>query len=112
MTKWSARFALGLSSCVPGIRLHPRDIEFIPDTTKLSACRCVLANVLRTAVSPKYSGKQDKVPTELIMTDGCGLANREFFEALQKQFIWDSQVPTAVQVRLNGAKVSVNTQFL
>ena len=51
----------------------------------------------------KHTG-EGKVPAELIMTDGCGLANRDFFEALQNQFKWSS-FPTAVQVRINGAKV-------
>ena len=53
-----------------------------------------------------------KVPTELIMTDGCGFANRNFFEAVQRQFKWPS-FPSAIQVRIQGAKVRLTSfQYL
>ena len=45
------------------------------------------------------------------MTDGCGLANANFFKALHEKFRWDA-APTAVQVRVNGAKVSSDTKMI
>lgn len=40
------------------------------------------------------------------MTDGCGLANYDFFRVLQEQQEWPGgMVPSAVQIRLNGSKV-------
>lgn len=41
------------------------------------------------------------------MTDGCGYANAEFFEAVRAQFKMPTRI-TAVQVRLHGAKVGQN----
>ena len=57
------------------------------------------------AVSPLYKGEYRNAPTDMIMSDGCGLANANFFKTLQDQFKWDTY-PTAVQMRINGAKVS------
>jgi len=36
MTKWAARFALGLSNTVPGLRLTPDDILDEPDIGSFS----------------------------------------------------------------------------
>ncbi len=33
MVKWTARFALGLSNSVPGVRLDPANVRFIDDTS-------------------------------------------------------------------------------
>lgn len=55
----------------------------------------------KECINPRSTGK---TPTEAVMTDGCGFANAKFFELLQEKFRWDSH-PTAVQVRVNGAKV-------
>lgn len=40
------------------------------------------------------------------MSDGCGLANANFFLLSQEQLRWDT-APVAVQMRINGAKVSL-----
>ena len=42
------------------------------------------------------------------MTDGCGFANAAFFAALKKHLKTSDgeMVPSAVQVRINGAKVA------
>ncbi len=56
-------------------------------------------------VAEAYVGKK-KVPAEYTMTDGCGLANGDFFAALAENLSSEFRVfPTAVQVRINGAKV-------
>ncbi|EKM60539.1 uncharacterized protein PHACADRAFT_82474, partial [Phanerochaete carnosa HHB-10118-sp] len=88
MAKWSARLSLGLSTSIPGIRIDPTHLHHIPDI-----------------VSEGYKG-EGKAPADLTMTDGCGLANYDFFRALQHQFHWRT-VPLAVQMRLNGAKAKV-----
>ncbi|OBZ77597.1 hypothetical protein A0H81_02409 [Grifola frondosa] len=85
MVKWAARFALGTSNSVPGVRLEPDNIRFVDDI-----------------VCDGYSGK-GKVPSEMIMTDGCGFANRALLQSLQAKFRWPIE-PTAVQIRIGGAK--------
>lgn len=107
MAKWSARFALGLSTSVAGARIHPTCLHYIPDIGLSTFDEfCIYAKVRCFPVSAAYHGK-GKVPSELIMTDGCGLANYDFFHELQLQFRCET-VPTAVQIRLNGAKVTVS----
>ncbi|KAK0468272.1 RNA dependent RNA polymerase-domain-containing protein [Desarmillaria tabescens] len=76
MTKWSARFALGLSNSAPGILLEARQIMKIDDV-----------------VSSQGSD----------MTDGAGLANKAALLQLKKKFDWDDW-PTAIQCRINGNK--------
>lgn len=56
-----------------------------------------------SVVSPAWSGK-GKVPNEMIMTDGCGFANAVLLTTLQAKHEWEN-FPTAVQVRIAGAKV-------
>ncbi|KII92616.1 hypothetical protein PLICRDRAFT_104301 [Plicaturopsis crispa FD-325 SS-3] len=74
--KWAARFSLMFSNSIPGCKLNPSDIIEIDDI-----------------VSPEKSD----------MTDGCGFANRALMRALMKNLGWSS-LPTAVQMRLGGAK--------
>ncbi|KAK0206463.1 RNA dependent RNA polymerase-domain-containing protein [Desarmillaria ectypa] len=76
MTKWSARFALGLSNSAPGILLEAGQIMKIDDV-----------------VSSQGSD----------MTDGAGLANKAALLKLKKKFGWDDW-PTAIQCRINGNK--------
>lgn len=76
MTKWSARFALGLSNSAPGILLEAKQIMQIKDV-----------------VSSKESD----------MTDGAGLINKAALLRLKKKFDWDDW-PTAIQCRINGNK--------
>lgn len=76
MTKWSARFALGLSNSAPGILLEAEQIMQIKDV-----------------VSSKGSD----------MTDGAGLINKTALLKLKKKFDWDDW-PTAIQCRINGNK--------
>ncbi|KAK0490935.1 RNA dependent RNA polymerase-domain-containing protein [Armillaria novae-zelandiae] len=76
MTKWSARFALGLSNSAPGILLETKQIMQINDV-----------------VSSKGSD----------MTDGAGLINKVALLKLKKKFDWDDW-PTAIQCRINGNK--------
>ncbi|KZT06039.1 uncharacterized protein LAESUDRAFT_680055 [Laetiporus sulphureus 93-53] len=85
MVKWAARFALGLSNSVPGIRLDPNEVGTEDDI-----------------VCPGFSGA-GKVPNEMIMTDGCGLVTSNVLISVQKRLGWPSE-PTAVQMRLGGAK--------
>ena len=60
-------------------------------------------------VAPLYAGigpSKVKVPAEYIMTDGCGLANGDFFAALADALRSEWYIhTTTVQVRINGSKV-------
>ncbi|KAI0089888.1 RNA dependent RNA polymerase-domain-containing protein [Irpex rosettiformis] len=87
MAKWASRFALGLSNSVPGIQVAKEDLIIIDDI-----------------VADSYIGKTE-VPAECTMTDGCGLANGDFFAALIETSSLEWRIyPTAIQVRINGAK--------
>ncbi|OSD08147.1 hypothetical protein PYCCODRAFT_1430316 [Trametes coccinea BRFM310] len=86
MVKWAARFALGLSNSVPGVRLMPRDVRFMPDI-----------------ICDAFKGP-GKPPSEMQMTDGCGIANRALMRALKAKFPTWPEEPTAVQFRLAGGK--------
>ncbi|CDO75004.1 hypothetical protein BN946_scf184965.g6 [Trametes cinnabarina] len=86
MVKWSARFALGLSNSIPGVRLHPSDVRFIPDI-----------------ICDSFKGP-GKPPSEMQMTDGCGFTNRALMRALKAKFPTWPEEPTAIQFRLAGGK--------
>jgi len=92
MTKWSARFALGLSNSVPGLQVKEECIHEVNDIV------CAAFN------------RQGKVPSQMVMTDGCGLTSRNVLRALAQLLGW-SDVPTAIQMRLAGAKVSMHCLF-
>ncbi|KAI9063519.1 hypothetical protein FKP32DRAFT_1571651 [Trametes sanguinea] len=86
MVKWAARFALGLSNSIPGVRLKPQDVRFEPDI-----------------ICDAFDGP-GKPPSEMQMTDGCGFANRALMRALKAKFPTWPEEPTAVQFRLAGGK--------
>ncbi|KAI0075924.1 hypothetical protein K474DRAFT_1663689 [Panus rudis PR-1116 ss-1] len=85
ISKWASRFALGLSNSIPGVKVKPERVHFIPDI-----------------ISPLHDGSPD-VPGVMQMTDGCGLANLATFRIIQSKLGW-KDTPTAVQCRVNGAK--------
>ncbi|KAH9838676.1 RNA dependent RNA polymerase-domain-containing protein [Rhodofomes roseus] len=85
MTKWAARFALGLSNSVPGVQVKEECIQEVNDI-----------------VCPGFK-RQGKVPSQMVMTDGCGLTSHNVLRALTQQLGW-LDIPTAVQMRLAGAK--------
>ncbi|KAI0360558.1 hypothetical protein OH77DRAFT_1493021 [Trametes cingulata] len=86
MAKWAARFALGLSNSIPGIRLDAHRIGFQPDI-----------------ICEAFQGP-GKPPSEMQMTDGCGFANRAVMRALHAKFPSWQDEPTAIQCRIGGAK--------
>ncbi|KAF9812816.1 hypothetical protein IEO21_05963 [Rhodonia placenta] len=88
MVKWAARFALGLSNSVPGLRLHPSNIAFEEDI-----------------VCSAWKG-EGKVPNEQIMTDGCGLIRLDILQQIADRLAWP-MVPMAIQVRICGSKVKI-----
>ncbi|KAK7060569.1 hypothetical protein VNI00_001335 [Paramarasmius palmivorus] len=74
--KWASRFALGLSTSAPGLKLEAKNIHEIEDI---------------------ISAKGED------MTDGSGFINSSALRLLQSKFNWD-EWPTAIQCRLGGAK--------
>ena len=87
MAKWAARFALGFSNSVPGIKLRPEDFIDLPDES-----------------SPDWDGS-GKLPAELDLSDGNGLANAVLLQQIREQLCWD-EFPSTIQCRIGGAKVS------
>lgn len=47
-----------------------------------------------------------KAPSEVIMTDGCGFANKAVLRMVQRRYQFES-LPSAMQIRLRGTKVSL-----
>ncbi|VDC03109.1 unnamed protein product [Peniophora sp. CBMAI 1063] len=84
LAKYNARMALGTSNSIPGIRLLPSQIRYLDEV-----------------ISSAYTG--GKVPTEMEMTDGCGLITLGGAKALYNLGFWD-KMPTAIQIRILGAK--------
>ncbi|KAG7091928.1 hypothetical protein E1B28_008320 [Marasmius oreades] len=76
VSKWASRMTLVLSTSVPGPLLELDAITFAEDI--------------------KSEDGSD-------MTDGCGYANISFFKSVQARFAL-SEVPSAVQIRVFGAK--------
>ncbi|KAL0067285.1 hypothetical protein AAF712_005683 [Marasmius tenuissimus] len=74
--KWATRFGLGFSTSAPGVKLLEENIFEIDDI-----------------VSPERSE----------MTDGSGFINQYALRLLYHRFNWD-EWPTAIQVRVGGAK--------
>ncbi|KAI9454917.1 RNA dependent RNA polymerase-domain-containing protein [Lactarius psammicola] len=83
MGKWLARFDLGLSTSVPVLRFDPKNIEFISD------------------IEAKHD--QEKTPSEMIFTDGCGFINGAALTLIARHLVLASR-PTAVQGRVAGSK--------
>ncbi|KAJ8488013.1 hypothetical protein ONZ51_g3830 [Trametes cubensis] len=86
IVKWAARFALGLSNSVPGIRVQPMHVLFEDE---------IICDSFRGPGKP---------PSEMEMTDGCGFANRAVMRALKAKFPAWQEEPTAIQCRIGGAK--------
>ncbi|KAG2159654.1 RNA dependent RNA polymerase-domain-containing protein [Suillus bovinus] len=84
ISKWSTRWALGLSTSVPTIKFASENIFFIDDQY---AANCAEGEHL----------------AEKIMTDGCGLISGAALTAIMRVIQYPSR-PTAVQGRIAGAK--------
>jgi len=89
IAKWAARIALGLSNSVPGLMLDNSQIRGEIDI-----------------VSPNCPSGV-KPPSEMDMTDGCGLINLHAIHMLHERLGLWKEVPVAIQCRLAGAKVLV-----
>ncbi|KAF8273854.1 RNA dependent RNA polymerase-domain-containing protein [Lactarius quietus] len=83
MKKWFSRFDLGLSTSVPVLRFEPDNIKFISD------------------IEAKHD--QEKTPSEMILTDGCGFMNGAALTLIARHLGLSSR-PTAVQGRVAGSK--------
>ncbi|KAG1840300.1 RNA dependent RNA polymerase-domain-containing protein [Suillus subalutaceus] len=84
ISKWSTRWALGLSTSVPTIEFPPENIFFISDQHAVD-------------------WGNGKPPAEKIMTDGCGYISGAALTAIMRVMKYSSR-PTAVQGRIAGAK--------
>lgn len=86
ISKWSARWALGLSTSVPTISFEDMNIHYIEDEY----------------VTPADWGT-GKAPAEKTYTDGCGWINGAALTQIMRRMGYSSR-PTAVQGRIGGAK--------
>ncbi|KAI5998175.1 RNA dependent RNA polymerase-domain-containing protein [Pisolithus albus] len=86
ISKWSARWALGLSTSVPTILFEDTNIHYIEDEY----------------VTPADWGG-GKAPAEKTYTDGCGWINGAALTQIMRRMGYSSR-PTAVQGRIGGAK--------
>ncbi|KAG1730698.1 RNA dependent RNA polymerase-domain-containing protein [Suillus paluster] len=84
ISKWSTRWALGLSTSVPTIEFAPENMFFINDQHAVD-------------------WGEGKPPAEKIMTDGCGFISGAALTAIMRVMHYPSR-PTAVQGRIAGAK--------
>ncbi|KAG7096864.1 hypothetical protein E1B28_004272 [Marasmius oreades] len=78
VAKWASRFALGLSTSAPGLKVSGENILLLDDI-----------------VSPE--------PHKSDMTDGSGFINQSALRLLHHKFNWE-EWPTAIQCRIAGAK--------
>ncbi|KAF8215655.1 RNA dependent RNA polymerase-domain-containing protein [Mycena galopus ATCC 62051] len=85
--KYTARYALGLSTSIPVLEFDSENIFYIPD---------IIAN-------DWVGDATTKPPSEKIMTDGCGWINRSALLLITNRIGYPS-LPTAVQGRIGGAK--------
>ncbi|KAJ7511698.1 RNA dependent RNA polymerase-domain-containing protein [Mycena galericulata] len=83
--KYTARYALGLSTSIPVLEFERENIGDMRD---------ILAEGWDSSQKP---------PSEKIMTDGCGFINRSALLAITKRVPYNN-LPTAVQGRIGGAK--------
>ncbi|KAJ7508353.1 RNA dependent RNA polymerase-domain-containing protein [Mycena galericulata] len=83
--KYTARYALGLSTSIPVLEFEKKNIGDMRD---------ILAEGWDSLQKP---------PSEKIMTDGCGFINRSALLAITKRVPYNN-LPTAVQGRIGGAK--------
>ncbi|KAG1795975.1 RNA dependent RNA polymerase-domain-containing protein, partial [Suillus plorans] len=84
ISKWSTRWALGLSTSIPTIEFSAENIFFIDDQYAMD-------------------WDEGKPPAEKIMTDGCGYISGAALTAIMRVMKYSSR-PTAVQGRIAGAK--------
>ncbi|OAX39662.1 hypothetical protein K503DRAFT_716030 [Rhizopogon vinicolor AM-OR11-026] len=84
ISKWSTRWALGLSTSIPTVEFSPENIFFIDDQNALD-------------------WGEGKPPAEKIMTDGCGFISGAALTAIMRVMRYPAR-PTAVQGRIAGAK--------
>ncbi|KIJ13767.1 hypothetical protein PAXINDRAFT_135617 [Paxillus involutus ATCC 200175] len=85
ISKWSTRWALGLSTSVPTLEFDANNIFFIED---------------------EYVSPQDwmgKPPAEKVLTDGCGWINGSALTQIMRLLKYGSR-PTAIQGRIGGSK--------
>ncbi|KAI0264673.1 RNA dependent RNA polymerase-domain-containing protein [Gloeopeniophorella convolvens] len=87
MAKWVARLALGLSNSVPGLKLEPGQIKKENDI-----------------ISAAWLHNTAKPPSEMDMTDGCGLINLQALHSIHEHLAFWKDVPVAIQCRVAGAK--------
>ncbi|KAF8555107.1 hypothetical protein OG21DRAFT_1411391 [Imleria badia] len=83
ISKWSTRWALGLSTSVPTIEIEPENIFQIKDIN--------------------VKGWEGKAPAEKVLTDGCGLINGAALTQIMRIMKYSIR-PTAVQGRFGGSK--------
>lgn len=100
MAKWAARIALGLSNSAPGLLLSLGDILYEPD---IGNPPIFVANPPRLIVLVSEQGSD--------MTDGAGLINKAGLRLLLFKFNWEVW-PTAIQMRVLGAKVCLGIPIL
>ena len=94
MAKWASRFALGLSTSVPGISFAEEDYQEIDDIGALCVYPCARVELLLSESEEKSC-----------MTDGCGNISKWAMQQLNYKFTWND-FPSAIQVRFGGNKVS------
>ncbi|KAG9040385.1 hypothetical protein FS837_000718 [Tulasnella sp. UAMH 9824] len=86
ISKWCARFKLGLSASQPVLLFDTASIHVIDDI-----------------VSTSHDPGQGPADAKHVMNDGCGLINRAALRLVQRQKEMQS-MPTALQGRIAGAK--------
>ncbi|KAH0837829.1 RNA dependent RNA polymerase-domain-containing protein [Lanmaoa asiatica] len=85
ISKWSTRWALGLSTSIPTIEFEPQYIYKLSDIH----------------VSPQ--DWEGKAPAEKVLTDGCGFINGAALTQIMRLMKYSIR-PTAVQGRIGGSK--------
>jgi hypothetical protein len=66
-----------------------------------------IINLNYKLVSSNWQNCNLKHPSEMDMTDGCGLINLHAIHMLHERLNLWKEVPVAIQCRLAGAKVSI-----
>ncbi|KAF9535602.1 RNA dependent RNA polymerase-domain-containing protein [Crepidotus variabilis] len=86
ISKYAARFALGLSNSRPVLEFQEEDIHFIEDK-----------------VAEGWKGPSKDAPADKLMTDGCGFINHAGLVKIVKALKYSS-LPAGVQGRIDGSK--------
>ncbi|KAG8952306.1 hypothetical protein FRC04_004734 [Tulasnella sp. 424] len=104
ISKWSARFKLGLSTSQPVLLFARENMKFSRDTSTVSTLAPVEFLLRLLPVSLSHDPRRRRSPeSKHVMTDGCGRMNRAALRLIQKQKGLQS-MPTALQGRIAGAK--------